>query len=75
MGAAAAALALGAQVFAETGHPADAARYGDMAKAIYARARESDTIVTAFERDEVTISTAIRMRATSWRSPRWNSTR
>ena len=53
MGATAAALALGAQVFAETGHPEDAARYGDMAKAVYARARESDTIATAFERDVV----------------------
>ncbi len=53
MGATAAALALGAQVFAETGHAEDATRYGDMAKAIYARAREADTITTAFERDEV----------------------
>jgi len=53
MGAAAAALALGAQVFAGTGHADDAARYGDMAKAIYARAREADTIPTAFERDDV----------------------
>jgi len=53
MGATAAALALGARVFAEIGQTTDAARYGDMAKAVYARARESDTIATAFERDEV----------------------
>src|SRR6478736_3620931 len=53
MGAAAAALALGAQVFAETGHAEEAARYGEMAKAIYARAREADAIPTAFERGEV----------------------
>ena len=53
MGAAAAALARGARVFGEIGRTADAARYGDMAKAIYARAREPDTIATAFERDQV----------------------
>jgi len=53
MGATAAALALGARVFNEIGQTADAVRYGDMAKAVYARARESDTIATAFERDEV----------------------
>ncbi len=53
MGAAAAALARGARVFGEMGRTADAARYGDMAKAIYARAREPDTIATAFERDQV----------------------
>ncbi len=53
MGAAAAALALGARTFGEAGEAADAARYGAMARAIYARAREDDTIPTAFERDQV----------------------
>ena len=52
MGAAAAALALGARTFADIGRVEDAARYGGMARTIYARALESDTIATAFERDE-----------------------
>jgi len=53
MGAAAAAFALGARTFGDIGRPADAARYGAMARTIYARARQPDTIATAFERDDV----------------------
>lgn len=53
MGAAAAALALGARTCGALGHTDDQARYGAMARKIYARAREADTIPTAFERDEV----------------------
>jgi hypothetical protein len=53
MGAAVAALALGARTFAGIGRAEEAARYGEMAKTIYARALESDTIPTAFERDDV----------------------
>lgn len=53
MGAAAAALALGARTFADLGATDDAARYGAMARKIYERARESDAIPTAFERDDV----------------------
>jgi endoglucanase len=53
MGAAAAALALGARTFGELGRTDDMARYGVMARRIYARAREADTIPTAFERDKV----------------------
>ncbi|HEX2860528.1 MAG TPA: glycoside hydrolase family 9 protein [Lacunisphaera sp.] len=53
MGAAAAALALGARTFGDLGRIDDAARYGVMARQIYARAREDDTIPTAFERDRV----------------------
>ncbi len=53
MGATAAALALGARTFGELGRAADAARYGAMARTIYARAREPDTVATAFERDDV----------------------
>ena len=53
MGAAAAALALGARTFFELGRVDDAARYGTMARKIYARARSADTIATAFERDDV----------------------
>ncbi|HEY5553281.1 MAG TPA: glycoside hydrolase family 9 protein [Opitutaceae bacterium] len=52
MGAAAAALALGARTFAEIGRTDDAERYGAMARKIYARALEPETIPTAFERDE-----------------------
>jgi len=52
MGAAAAALAFGARTFAEVGRAEDAERYGAMARRIFARALESDTITTAFERDE-----------------------
>ncbi len=53
MGAAAAALALGARTFGELGRADDMARYGGMARRIYARAREADTVPTAFERDHV----------------------
>jgi len=53
MGAAAAALALGARTFGEIGRADDMARYGVMARQIYARAREADTVPTAFERDKV----------------------
>lgn len=53
MGAAAAALALGARTFGEIGRADDRDRYGTMARKIYARALEPDTIPTAFERDEV----------------------
>lgn len=53
MGAAAAALALGARTFGELGRPDDMARYGAMARRIYARALEADTVPTAFERDKV----------------------
>lgn len=53
MGAAAAALALGARTFGELGRADDMARYSVMARKIYARAREADTIPTAFERDDV----------------------
>jgi hypothetical protein len=53
MGAAAAALALGARTFGEFGRIDDAARYGVLARQIYARARGDDTIPTAFERDQV----------------------
>jgi len=51
MGAAAAALAIGARTFAELGQSEEAARYGAMARKIYARARQADTMPTAFERD------------------------
>jgi hypothetical protein len=53
MASAAAALALGARTFADVGRTEDAARYGEMARTIYARSLESDTIPTAFERDDV----------------------
>ncbi len=53
MGAAAAALALGARTFGELGRTDDMARYSVMARKIYARARETDTVATAFERDKV----------------------
>lgn len=53
MGAAAAALALGARTFGELGRTDDMARYSAMARKIYARARSSDTVPTAFERDDV----------------------
>lgn len=53
MGATAAALALGARTFGEIGRTDDMARYGVMARQVYARAREADTIPTAFERDKV----------------------
>ncbi|HWA28957.1 MAG TPA: glycoside hydrolase family 9 protein, partial [Lacunisphaera sp.] len=53
MGAAAAALALGARTFGEAGRTDDMARYSAMARRIYARARSNDTIPTAFERDDV----------------------
>jgi endoglucanase len=53
MGAATAALALGARTFGELGRIDDAARYGVMARRIYTRAQEDDTIPTAFERDQV----------------------
>ena len=53
MGATAAALALGSRTFGELGRTEDAVRYGAMARTIYARAREPDTIATAFERDQV----------------------
>lgn len=51
MGSAAAALALGAQVF-KTLDAEAAALYEERAKAIYARARQSDTQASAFERDQ-----------------------
>jgi hypothetical protein len=52
MGSAAAALALGAQVFQRL--DADAATiYGDKAKAIYARAKQNDTQRSAFESNDV----------------------
>jgi hypothetical protein len=50
MGSSAAALALGAQVFKSI-DPATAALYESKAIAIYARARQSDTQLSAFERD------------------------
>jgi hypothetical protein len=50
MGAAVAALALGARTFGELGRSDDMARYSVMARKIYARALESDTVPTAFER-------------------------
>ncbi|MCL2603703.1 MAG: glycoside hydrolase family 9 protein [Defluviitaleaceae bacterium] len=50
MGAAAAALALGAVIFADFDKEA-AALYGQKAAAIYARARKDDTRASAFERD------------------------
>lgn len=53
MGAAAAALALGARTWGELGRVDDMARYAVMARKIYARARAADTIPTAFERDDV----------------------
>ncbi|AOS44729.1 Cellulase 1 precursor [Lacunisphaera limnophila] len=53
MGAAAAALALGARTFRDLGRVEDATRYGTMAQTIYTRARAADTLATAFERDEV----------------------
>ncbi len=53
MGAAAAALALGARTFGELGRADDMARYSVMARKIYARALEADTVPTAFERDKV----------------------
>lgn len=53
MGAAAAALALGARTFGELGLTDDMARYSVMARKIYARARDADTVPTAFERDKV----------------------
>jgi endoglucanase len=53
MGAAAAALALGARTFGELGRSDDMARYGVMARRIYARALEADTVPTAFERAKV----------------------
>jgi endoglucanase len=53
MGAAAAALALGARTFGDVGRIDDAARYGVMARRIYARTRQPGTIPTAFERDDV----------------------
>ena len=52
MGSTAAALALGAQVFADI-DAAAAALYENKAKAIYARARQNDTQISAFERDAV----------------------
>ncbi|WP_164976279.1 glycoside hydrolase family 9 protein [Oleiharenicola lentus] len=53
MGATAAALALGARTFGELGRADDMARYSVMARKIYTRAREADTVPTAFERDKV----------------------
>lgn len=53
MGAAAAALALGARTLGELGHSADAERYAAQARTIYTRARQPDTIACAFERDQV----------------------
>lgn len=53
MGATAAALALGARTFFDLGRTDDAGRYATMARRIYARARQPDTITTAFERDRV----------------------
>ncbi|MDR1812857.1 MAG: glycoside hydrolase family 9 protein [Candidatus Fibromonas sp.] len=52
MGSAAAALALGGQVFQSLDSNA-ATLYANKAKAIYARARKNDTHVSAFERDKV----------------------
>lgn len=53
MGAAAAALALGARTFGEIGRTDDMARYSVMARKIYERALADDTVPTAFERDKV----------------------
>ena len=53
MGAAAAALALGARTFGDLGLTDDMARYSVMARKIYARALEAGTVPTAFERDKV----------------------
>jgi hypothetical protein len=52
MGSAAAALALGGQVFQSLDSNA-ATLYASKAKAIYARARKNDTQLSAFERDKV----------------------
>jgi endoglucanase len=53
MGATAAALALGARTFGDLGRTDDMARYGAMARKIYARALEADAVPTAFERAKV----------------------
>lgn len=53
MGAAAAALALGARTFGPAGRAADAERYTRQAQAIFTRARRTDTVPTAFERGRV----------------------
>jgi hypothetical protein len=52
MGSTAAALALGASVFKNLDANA-AAKYEEKAKAIYARARQSDTQASAFERNDI----------------------
>ncbi len=53
MGAAAAALALGARTWRELGRTADAERYAGLARAIFARALQPDSVTTAFERGKV----------------------
>ncbi len=53
MASASAALALGARTFREIGRADDAVRYEAQARAIFARAQKPDTILSAFERDQV----------------------
>lgn len=53
MGAATAALALGARTFGELGHARDAAHWGRLAERIHARAQRPGALRTAFERGKV----------------------
>lgn len=52
MGVTAAALALGSRVFAQVGFLSESNIYRERALAIYHRARQSDAVPTAFERDQ-----------------------